>query len=143
MMIATRIWGIEFMKCRPGHSKITGHENRFVDNVTFSIGHCMVECENRRREENCPRCSDHKVNWNSEESGSSKSMKSEASGQVEGPGQSEESKEPLCAHLLQLVAQIRSTCPSHRMGQKFVIRGQRHMEVPGSPKENEADLTDF
>ena len=128
MMIAKEVWVAQFIKRGPAfaHGSTKGVENCFVDYITFSIGHCMDECERSRESEGRPHCVNYKVAWDSEESGSDHSIKSEISGQPEGSWQSEISKKPICAHLLELVAQIRSACPSHKTGWTFVIAGQRY-----------------
>ena len=165
MMIAMEVWGDKFMKCRPtlAYSKMTDVENRSMDhdqsrepdlthqrttgikspvveNVIFSIRHCMDECEDVKEREDRVLYIDFYSGKNS----SGHPFELEVPGRQEHPAPSDE--KPICAHLLQLVALIRAACPFYQTKQTFVIRGHHHSDVLGSragfANIKEADLMD-
>ena len=152
MTIAMGVWGNKFMKRPPtlNDSKTTVVKDRFVDHdrscepaiaskrmkdvksplvehVIFSIRHCMDECEDFNEKKDRI----YYIDLNSGKNSSGHPVELEVSGQQESAALSDE--KPICAHLLQLVAQIRAACPFHQTKQTFVIRGHHHSGVPGSP----------
>lgn len=130
MRVAEDVWEKALSKSSSVYADgwMTGVEDPFLNSVTFSIAHCMEECEESNK------TGDRKEHGNSEDPISENPIQSVMSGRTKGPSQSEEAMKPICAHLLRLVALIRSAGRSKEIGQTFVIRGQRHVEVPGSAK---------